>query len=150
MNKNNLQTPFVSSPPYVPLLPRRSLVRLGRNRTPRLLFSTDPGHPACTAAEEARDARLATILYYASLRISILFGKSRAFTRKIARIGSSTPVSATLNPQRTRNGGARERSPQPTCVTLLPPRAVGRCGGCDLSRFGQRGRGPIWVLASKT
>ena len=45
----------------VPLLPRRTLVRFGRNQKTRFLCLTECGRPACTAAEEARDAGFVTI-----------------------------------------------------------------------------------------
>ena len=87
-----------------PLLPRRRLIRFGRHLRPRPLCLTQSGRPACTAAEESRDAHFATVCY--SLRISTVVRKTRAFTRKITRIGISTHVSGTPNPQRTSNGGA--------------------------------------------
>ena len=43
------------------LLQRRKLIRFGRNQRPRLICLTEPGCPACTVAEEARDARFPTI-----------------------------------------------------------------------------------------
>ena len=88
----------------VPLLPRRRLIRFGRHQIPRPLCLTESGRPACTTAEEARDALFATICY--SPRISAVVRKTRPFARKIARIGISTLVSGTPNPQRSSNGGA--------------------------------------------
>ena len=88
----------------ITLLPRRRLIRFGRHQEPRPLCLTESGRPACTAAEEARDARLATICY--SLRITTVVRKTHAFTRKIARIVISTLVSRTPNPHSASNGGA--------------------------------------------
>ena len=65
-----------------PLLPRRRLVRFGRHQRSRPPCLTRSGRLACTAVEEVRDARFATICY--SLRISTVVHKTRAFTRKIA------------------------------------------------------------------
>ena len=61
------------------------LSRFRRHQRPRPLFLTEAGQLACTATEEARDARFATIRY--SVRISIVVGKVRAFTRQIDSIG---------------------------------------------------------------
>ena len=101
----------------VPLLPRRRFIRFGRHQRPRPLRLTESGRPACSAAEEARDARFATLCYN-SLRISTaVVRKTRAFTRKIARIGISSHSfleRTTLNAQAT----AGHDTPHPSPYSL--------------------------------
>ena len=140
------QTSFVPPPPY------RSSRGVGSSD------SVDTKYPALFALRslvarrtQQQPKRLTTLVFppQFSLRISTFVRKTRGFKRKIARIGISTLASGTPNPQRTSNGGER-RPPQPISPTLLTPWDVKSRGGCGLFRSGQRRRGPIWMLASKT
>ena len=100
----------------VPLLPRGRLILIGRNLRPRLLCFTEPGRPACTAAEEACDARFANASLYECQR----------FCGKLVLSHVK---------QRNRQFDPGFYNPQPSTVKS--------CGGCGLSPFDRRGTNPI-------